>query len=38
MNHETMRRKGFVPCGPSRAGAESLSYIMAENLDHTGLQ
>lgn len=32
MNHETMRRKGFVPYGPSRAGAESLSYIMAEDL------
>ena len=24
-NHETMRRKGFVPYGPSRAGAESPS-------------
>ncbi|QQE81193.1 SDR family oxidoreductase [Alicyclobacillus sp. SO9] len=32
MNHSTMRRKGFVPYGPSRAGAESLSYIMAEDL------
>jgi len=32
MNHETMKRKGFVPYGPSRAGAESLSYIMAEDL------
>lgn len=32
MNHETMRRKGFVPYGPSRAGAESLSLIMAEDL------
>ncbi len=32
MNHETMRRRGFVPYGPSRAGAESLSYIMAEDL------
>ncbi|MDB5010968.1 MAG: dehydrogenase [Mucilaginibacter sp.] len=32
MNHETMRRKGFIPYGPSRAGAESLSIIMAEDL------
>lgn len=32
MNHETMRRRGFVPYGPSRAGAESLSYIMAQDL------
>ncbi|NMH97799.1 SDR family NAD(P)-dependent oxidoreductase [Pseudonocardia acidicola] len=35
MNHETMQRKGFVPYGPSRAGAESLSVIMAADLaDH----
>lgn len=32
MNHATMRRKGFVPYGPSRAGTESLSLIMAEDL------
>ncbi len=32
MNHETMRRRGFIPYGPSRAGAESLSLIMAEDL------
>jgi len=32
MNHATMCRKGFVPYGPSRAGAESLSLIMAEDL------
>ena len=32
MNHETMRRRGFVPYGPSRAGAESLSQIMTEDL------
>jgi NAD(P)-dependent dehydrogenase (short-subunit alcohol dehydrogenase family) len=32
MNHETMRRPGFVPYGPSRAGSESLSLIMAEDL------
>lgn len=37
MNHETMRRKGFVPYGPSRAGAKSLSYIMAEDLRDSGV-
>ena len=37
MNHETMKRKGFVPYGPSRAGAESLSYIMAEDLRDKGI-
>ncbi len=37
MNHETMRRRGFVPYGPSRAGAESLSRIMAEDLRPHGV-
>lgn len=37
MNHETMRRKGFIPYGPSRAGTESLSYIMAEDLRPYGI-
>jgi gluconate 5-dehydrogenase len=37
MNHETMRRRGFVPYGPSRAGAESLSAIMAEDLRPHGV-
>jgi NAD(P)-dependent dehydrogenase (short-subunit alcohol dehydrogenase family) len=37
MNHETMKRKGFIPYGPSRAGAESLSYIMAEDLKEAGI-
>ena len=37
MNHETMRRKGFVPYGPSRAGAESLSLIMTEDLRTLGV-
>jgi len=37
MNHETMRRRGFVPYGPSRAGAESLSLIMAEDLRPFGV-
>ena len=37
MNHETMRRRGFIPYGPSRAGAESLSHIMAADLSDTGI-
>jgi NAD(P)-dependent dehydrogenase (short-subunit alcohol dehydrogenase family) len=32
MNHATMKRRGFVPYGPSRAGAEALSRIMAADL------
>lgn len=32
MNHATMNRKGFVPYGPARAGAEALSRIMAADL------
>ena len=32
MNHTTMTRQGFVPYGPSRAGAEALSRIMAADL------
>ncbi|HEX4829748.1 MAG TPA: SDR family oxidoreductase [Trebonia sp.] len=35
MNHATMTRAGFVPYGPSRAGAESLSRIMAADLRAT---
>jgi NAD(P)-dependent dehydrogenase (short-subunit alcohol dehydrogenase family) len=37
MNHGTMRRKGFVPYGPSRAGAESLSQIMTADLAEVGV-
>ncbi len=37
MNHETMRRRGFVPYGPSRAGAEALSLIMTEDLRPFGV-
>ena len=37
MNRETMRRQGFVPYGPSRAGAEALSMIMAEDLRPYGV-
>ena len=35
MNHATMTRAGFVPYGPSRAGAESLSLIMTADLRGT---
>jgi gluconate 5-dehydrogenase len=35
MNHQTMTREGFVPYGPSRAGAESLSAIMTADLRGT---
>ncbi len=31
-NHQTMTRRGFVPYGPSRAGAEALSRVMAADL------
>jgi gluconate 5-dehydrogenase len=37
VNLETMRRRGFVPYGPSRAGAESLSLIMTEDLRPRGI-
>jgi NAD(P)-dependent dehydrogenase (short-subunit alcohol dehydrogenase family) len=37
MNHQTMCRKGFVPYGPSRAGAEALSHIMAADLAELGI-
>jgi len=32
-----MHRAGFVPYGPSRAGSESLSRIMAADLRGTGI-
>jgi len=37
MNHATMNRRGFVPYGPARAGAEALSRIMAADLRGTGI-
>ena len=37
MNHSTMNRKGFVPYGPARAGAEALARIMAADLAGTGV-
>jgi gluconate 5-dehydrogenase len=38
MNAETMVRPGFVPYGPSRAGAEALSRIMAADLTGTAVR
>ncbi|CAN5510328.1 N/A [soil metagenome] len=38
MNHSTMNRKGFIPYGPSRAGAEALSRVMAADLADTGVR
>jgi NAD(P)-dependent dehydrogenase (short-subunit alcohol dehydrogenase family) len=38
MNHSTMNRRGFVPYGPSRAGAEALSRIMAADLADTPIR
>ena len=37
MNHATMNRRGFVPYGPARAGAEALSRIMAADLAGSGV-
>ena len=37
VNHSTMHRTGFVPYGPSRAGSEALSRIMAADLRGTGV-
>jgi gluconate 5-dehydrogenase len=37
INHSTMQRVGFVPYGPSRAGSEALSRIMAADLRGTGV-
>jgi NAD(P)-dependent dehydrogenase (short-subunit alcohol dehydrogenase family) len=35
VNDATMIRRGFVPYGPSRAGSEALSRVMAADLDGT---
>ena len=37
VSESTMDRAGFVPYGPSRAGSESLSRIMAADLRDTGV-
>lgn len=33
----TKKRRGFIPYGPSRAGTESLSHIMAQDLMEYGI-
>jgi NAD(P)-dependent dehydrogenase (short-subunit alcohol dehydrogenase family) len=37
MNHETMRRAGFSPYGPSKAALESETTIWAQDLAGTGV-
>jgi NAD(P)-dependent dehydrogenase (short-subunit alcohol dehydrogenase family) len=37
MNHETMRRAGFSPYGPSKAALESQTIIWAQDLAGTGV-
>jgi NAD(P)-dependent dehydrogenase (short-subunit alcohol dehydrogenase family) len=37
VSYSTMRRAGFTPYGPSRAGSEALSRIMAADLRGTGV-
>jgi len=37
MNHETMRRAGFSPYGPSKAALESATVIWAQDLAGTGV-
>jgi NAD(P)-dependent dehydrogenase (short-subunit alcohol dehydrogenase family) len=37
VSESTMHRAGFVPYGPSRAGSEALSRIMAADLRDTGV-
>jgi gluconate 5-dehydrogenase len=37
VNQSTMHRAGFVPYGPSRAGSEALSRIMAADITDTGV-
>ncbi len=37
MGHETMRRKGFSPYGPSKAALESATIIWAQDLAATGV-
>jgi NAD(P)-dependent dehydrogenase (short-subunit alcohol dehydrogenase family) len=37
VSDSTMRRTGFTPYGPSRAGSEALSRVMAADLQDTGV-
>jgi NAD(P)-dependent dehydrogenase (short-subunit alcohol dehydrogenase family) len=38
MNHQTMRRRGFVPYGPSGAAVEALGRVIAADLADTPLR
>lgn len=38
MNYETMKRRGFSPYGPSKAGLEAASAIWAQDLEGTGIR
>jgi 3-oxoacyl-[acyl-carrier protein] reductase len=37
VSHQTMRRRGFSPYGPSKAALESATLIWAQDLDGTGV-
>jgi 3-oxoacyl-[acyl-carrier protein] reductase len=37
INHETMRRRGFSPYGPSKAALESETVIWSQDLAGTGV-
>jgi len=37
MNHDTMRRRGFSPYGPSKAALESETAIWAQDLEGSGI-
>ena len=37
MNHETMRRRGFSPYGPSKAALESETIVWSQDLQGTGV-
>ena len=37
MNHQTMRRRGFSPYGPSKAALESETIIWSQDLEGTGV-
>ncbi|MGO9480524.1 MAG: SDR family NAD(P)-dependent oxidoreductase [Candidatus Kryptoniota bacterium] len=37
INHDTMKRNGFTPYGPSKAALESMSTIWAQELEKTGI-
>lgn len=37
MNHETMRRRGFSPYGPSKAALESETIVWSQDLAGTGV-